>query len=295
MIRTILVPLATELPNEALLDAALIAAKRLDAHIRGLFIQPDPGAAFAYVPDVILATGVSREVIEREMLEMAAAEKGHFTAWRNRNNLPEAGGVRVDSCFATWSEQSGEIEGLVARFGRLSDLIVVQRPRPGSIYAQLCFDAAVFESGRPTLVLSEKSPLDITDHVIIAWNGSLEASRAVLGAMPLLNLANRVSIFAAPQYDEEGVDPADLAELLSWHGVRAHRIVRFDGRALYWRRSSVGCGGAGSDADRHGCLHSQPAATEFSGRCNEAPPRSCPDPLADDPLTSFREAVVEGD
>ena len=287
MIRTILVPLATELPNEALLDAALIAAKRLDAHIRALFIQPDPGAAFAYVPDVILATGVSREVIEREMLEMAAAEKDHFTAWRNRNNLPEAGGVRVDSCFATWSEHSGEIEALAARFGRLSDLIVVQRPRPGSIHAQLCFDAAVFESGRPTLVVSDKSPLDMTDHVIIAWNGSLQASRAVLGAMPLLHLANRVSIFAAPQYDEEGVDPADLAESLSWHGVRAHRIVALtDGRSTGAAR--VGRGRAGSVADRHGCLHSQPAATEFSGRCNEASPRSLPDPLADDLLTSGR-------
>jgi hypothetical protein len=88
MIRTILVPLATELPNEALLDAALIAAKRLDAHIRALFVQPDPAAAFAYVPDVILAAGVSPEVIEREMREVAAAEKDHFIAWRNRNNLP---------------------------------------------------------------------------------------------------------------------------------------------------------------------------------------------------------------
>jgi nucleotide-binding universal stress UspA family protein len=114
---------------------------------------------------------------------------------------------------------------VVARFGRLSDLIVVQRPAPGSVHAQLCFDAAVFESGRPTLVVGDKSPLEITDHVIIAWNGSLEASRAVLGATPLLHLADRVSIFAAPQYDEDGVDPADLAESLSWHGVRAHQII----------------------------------------------------------------------
>jgi nucleotide-binding universal stress UspA family protein len=43
--------------------------------------------------------------------------------------------------------------------------------------------------------------------------------------MPLLHLADRVSIFAAPQHDGEGVDPADLAESLSWHGIRAHPIV----------------------------------------------------------------------
>jgi nucleotide-binding universal stress UspA family protein len=103
-------------------------------------------------------------------------------------------------------------------------LIVVPRPASSSVQGQRCFDAAVFESGRPTLVIDEKLPLVIADHVMVAWNGSLEASRAVLGAMPLLHLADRVSIFAAPQYENEGVDAADLAESLSWHGIRAHQI-----------------------------------------------------------------------
>ena len=65
----------------------------------------------------------------------------------------------------------------------------------------------------------------MADRVMIAWNGSLEASRAVFGALPLLLLASRVSIFAAPQYDIDDVDPADLAEYLSWHGIRAHPVV----------------------------------------------------------------------
>jgi nucleotide-binding universal stress UspA family protein len=224
MIRTILVPLTTELSSDALLDAALLVAKRLDGHIRALFIQPNPDAAFAYLPDVILAAGVTREVIERETQESAAAAKDRFVAWRKRNNVPEAAGVRLDSCFASWSEQLGDIETVVAHFGRVSDLIVVQRPLSNSIRGERCFDAAVFESGRPTLVIGERLPVDIADHIMIAWNGSLEASRAVLGAMPLLHLAGRVSIFAAPQYGSEGVDPADLAESLSWHGIRAHQL-----------------------------------------------------------------------
>jgi len=224
MIRTILVPLATELPSETLLDAAFLVAKRLNGHIRAVFIQPSPQAAFAYLPDVILAAGVTREVIEREMLEATAEAKDRFVDWRKRNNIPEAMGVSLDSCFASWSEQFGDIETLVARLGRVSDLIVVQRPSASSVQGQRCFDTAVFESGRPTLVIGEKLPFAVTDHVMIAWNGSLEASRAVLGAMPLLHQADRVSIFAAPQYESEGVDAADLAESLRWHGIRAHQI-----------------------------------------------------------------------
>lgn len=224
MIRTILVPLTTELSSEALLDAALSVAKRLNSHIRALFIVPNPDAAFAYLPDVILAAGVTREVIERETQEAAAAAKDRFVDWQKRNNVPEAAGVRLDSCFATWSEQLGDIETVVARFGRVSDLVVVERPSSSSVQGQRRFDAAVFESGRPTLVAGERLPFDITDHVMVAWNGSLEASRAVLGAMPLLHLASRVSIFAAPQYEIEGVDAVDLAESLSWHGIRAHQV-----------------------------------------------------------------------
>jgi nucleotide-binding universal stress UspA family protein len=150
--------------------------------------------------------------------------KGGFADWRERNGVPDAAGVRLDSCFASWSERLGDIETVVARFGRVSDLILVPRPSLSSVQGQRCFDAAVFESGRPTLVVGEKLPFAITDHVIIAWNGSLEASRAVLGAIPLLHQADRVSIFSAPQYESEGGDPADLAESLQWHGIRAHLI-----------------------------------------------------------------------
>jgi nucleotide-binding universal stress UspA family protein len=224
MIRTILVPLTAEPSSEALLDAALSVAKRLNSHIRVLFIQPSPDTALAYLPDVILAAGVTREVIERETQEAVAAAKDHFADWQRRNNVPEAAGVRLDRCFASWSEQFGDIETVVAHFGRVSDLIVVERPSSASVHGQRCFDAAVFESGRPTLVIGENLPFDIIEHVMIAWNGSLQASRAVLGAMPLLHLASRVSIFAAPQYESEGVDAANLAESLSWHGIRAHQV-----------------------------------------------------------------------
>jgi hypothetical protein len=76
MIRTIFVPLAAELSSEALLDAALTVAKRVNSHIRALFILPNPDTALAYLPDVILAAGVTREVIEREIKEAGALGEG---------------------------------------------------------------------------------------------------------------------------------------------------------------------------------------------------------------------------
>jgi nucleotide-binding universal stress UspA family protein len=225
MIRTILVPLTAGLAGQPVLDAALVLARRVKGHIRALFVLPDPHAVLAFLPDVVLAAGVTREVIERETQEAAAEEKERFIDWRTRNNVPDAADGHLDTCFATWAEQIGEFEAVVTHWGRLSDLIVVPRQAMGSVQAQRYFDAAIFSSGRPTLVVSDKTHFDMADRVMIAWNGSLEASRAVYGAMPLLHLASRVSIFAAPQYDIEDVDPADLAEYLSWHGIRAHPVV----------------------------------------------------------------------
>ena len=154
MIRTILVPLTAELPSEALLDVALSVAKRLNSHIRALFVKPSPETALAYIPDVIVAAGVTREVILRETQEAAAASNHHFADWQRRNNVSEAADVRLDSCFASWSEQFGDIETVVAHLGRVSDLIVVQPPSSASVQGQRCFDAAVFESGRPSRVSS---------------------------------------------------------------------------------------------------------------------------------------------
>src|SRR5215470_14826630 len=146
MFRTILVPLTATLSAETLLEAALVLARRVNGQIRAMFISPDPHAVLAFLPDVILAAGVTREVIERETQEAAAEEKGRFRDWRTRNNVPETAEGHPDTCFATWAEQIGDFETVVTRWGRLSDLIVVPRQAAGSVQTQRYFDAAVFGS-----------------------------------------------------------------------------------------------------------------------------------------------------
>jgi hypothetical protein len=85
MIRTIFVPLAEGLSSQPLLDAALLVARRTKSHIRAIFIRPEPETALAYMPDVIIAAGATREAIERASREVAAAEKARFESrprWR---------------------------------------------------------------------------------------------------------------------------------------------------------------------------------------------------------------------
>jgi nucleotide-binding universal stress UspA family protein len=225
MMRTILVPIFQGCSGEGALDAALGVAKRMNSHIRAVFTRPDPDAAMRYIPETVIAGGINRASIEQEGQRAADAEKARFDAWRVEHELTaEPVGKRLDSRFASWAEQVGEIEQTVTHFGRVSDLIAISHFTQSDVTAARCFDAAVFGAGRPTLLVPQQLPWDMLDHVMIAWNGSLEASHAVFGAMPLLHEARQVSIFSAPEVDGDEPVGAELAEALSWYGIQTRRI-----------------------------------------------------------------------
>jgi nucleotide-binding universal stress UspA family protein len=225
MLRSILVPLSQGLTPEPALGAAFGLAKRMNAHLCAMFVRPHPTAVIPYIP-VQLAESELIE-IERAGRQAAGLDRCRFDAFRVRHEIPEAPvDNRLDSCFASWAEQVGEIEPVVTRYGRVSDLIVMSRFKAQDVAAERCFDAAVFASGRPTLLVPEQSG-DLLGHVMIAWNGSLEASHAVFGAMPLLHAAERVSIFSVPEGGEAEADSGRLAEALSWHGIPTHPAPRY--------------------------------------------------------------------
>jgi nucleotide-binding universal stress UspA family protein len=226
MMRTILVPLASGLVAEPALDAALLMATRMNSHIRAMFVRPEPQAAISCFPPIAGAR-LTLGAVERQGREAAETAKARFDGWRSQHAILDVQrDDRLDSCFASWVERVGEIDEVATKFGRVSDLIVMSRFHPGNVVAERCFDAAVFGSGRPTLLVPRGPTSDVLEHVMIAWNGSLEASHAVFGAMPLLRAAARVSIFSVPEAEGDEAGGAELAEALSWYGVPTHLAGR---------------------------------------------------------------------
>lgn len=224
MKRTILVPITGNIRAEPLLDAALSAARVIDADLRMLFIQPDPATAAGYMAEMPLA-GFSTEAILAGMGEIAATERYAFRAWRMDHGIADPSDEGRAGIAASWTDQTGAIDATVSRFGRLVDMIVAYRPQDKSVVARHLLEAAVFGAGRPTLVIGGPLPAGFADHILIAWNGSLEASRALAGAMPFLERARRVSIFSAHEYDRDAVDLSDLASALSARGIATPEVV----------------------------------------------------------------------
>jgi nucleotide-binding universal stress UspA family protein len=223
MMRTILVPLGHNLVCEPALDGALSIAKQMKSHVRAMLIRPDVLTATRDLPESIA------DQFEWQNQQAAEAARGCFDDWRSSQRIPNAPeDSRLDSCFATWAEQFGEIEEVVTRFGRVCDLIVMSRFARGNVAAEHCFDAAVFGTGRPTLLLPEQKSSVLLDHVMIAWDGSLEASHAVFGAMPLLRSALRVSIFNAPEAEGEKRYGPELTEALFWYGITSYLLAHPD-------------------------------------------------------------------
>ena len=223
-LRTILVPLTSGVDLDVPLDAALAVTRRVGAHIEALFVRPDALSTIGLLGEPAVGTDAIVAAFERQAREAADAARRGFEDWRERRELP--GGVvehRLDSVFASWLEKEGDVEQIVARRGRLSDLLVARHAGPGEVGASTILDAALFGTGRPVLLAPEQLPDDLFRHVVVAWNGSLEATRAVTGSLVLLRKAERVSVFATPV--EAGSDPAtDLVEALRWHGITARRL-----------------------------------------------------------------------
>jgi nucleotide-binding universal stress UspA family protein len=113
-----------------------------------------------------------------------------------------------------------EVPDLLVDYARLRDLTIV--PVPES-YDQWYAEGVIFGSGRPTLVLPVTSPARPFElgTVVVAWDFSRTAARAVSDALPLLERAKNVRIVVVR--NEKDFDTKHSAEELAKNLAR-HRI-----------------------------------------------------------------------
>jgi nucleotide-binding universal stress UspA family protein len=234
-VRCLLVPTAAGVDATLRYQAALMLGRRLGAHIAVLYISPEPTRYLTTLPAVALANGVDLSALKKEFEFDAAAAKIALSAWCGSAGIVLASTAgRLDATFATWTETEGEVEPILALAGRVNDLTIVDRPDPDIPFTNRAFDAAVFSTGRPALMLSKTLPSDLLSHVAIAWDGSLEAARTVGQAMTLIHEADRVTVIQVQTRASDETSCADLADALRWQGIvaRTHIVSTTNGRSV---------------------------------------------------------------
>lgn len=124
----------------------------------------------------------------------------------------------------------GEPVQAVVHLGRASDLIVVgqadEAAAVGSAERRLP-EEVMLNAGRPVLIVPSTSRVkDGLDRILVAWDGSREASISLRGAMPLLRKAAHVTLVSLLRDGDaspaDAPDPAGMSGWLLRHGVQAN-------------------------------------------------------------------------
>lgn len=190
------------------LEAAIEVARAQDAHLTVLALRYDPN-----IPPYAFGDAVGASMIQ--MLD-SSREEAEARANEARAAL-EAADIRGEAipCVTPYRD----VERDVANVARFADLAIVSPPYgeavPGT--ASDILDGMLYECDVPALVLPEEpSALDSTT-VLIGWDGSRQSLKAVKGALPLLQQAERVEVCV---FDPKGDAPGQsLATMLARHDV----------------------------------------------------------------------------
>ena len=239
--RSLLVHLDDQDRCSARTELAMHFAKRWDAHLVALSPTgrlPLPAEAG---PGLL---GLDTVTLMLTHLRRLADER----AQRFRERCREAG---LKSFEAVVDEDDGAAS--VVHHSHCSDFVLIGQAEPGLEghgAAQAAVEQVVLQSARPTLVLPYAGRFDtVGENVLVAWDDSREAARAVADAMPLLCRAQRVTVLRCetPLMADGTAARRRLDAIhqwLLWHGVEADvrlEVTEIDvGNALLSRAADLG-------------------------------------------------------
>lgn len=134
-------------------------------------------------------------------------------------------------------QRGGENEIVVN--GRYADLVVIGEPDPDDSYTHVAAahpERVVLSVGRPVLIVPYiGAPSTAGRHVLVAWDASSPAVRALHDAMPFLRRAKRVTLLSINPPSLEGPDGnigERMRESLLPHGVEARVERTFANRGM---------------------------------------------------------------
>lgn len=206
-------------------EAAFVLAEQARGHVTGLHVTGD---AVMNMPSIIEGM-TERQILQefeamRERLETSeATARDMFAATCARHDGQLVETPAPSGCVtASWEVVGGRPEKVLAEKARVYDLVVSSAGGDSADDAVLgAVETALFDAGRPVLVIPREAPKTIGRSILIGWNRTANAARAVMAAMPMIEAADQVTICHVNTGAKPGPSPEELAASLAWHGVDA--------------------------------------------------------------------------
>jgi nucleotide-binding universal stress UspA family protein len=217
--KTILVHFDTTPQAGARLELALAIAQSCGAHLIGL-----------HLPELSQLPGFAGVKIPPSLLDEVNSEKQ-----RRRNAASDAFERALSASGHTayeWRAPAGFPTDTVINEARYADLAIIgQRdPENPNPFLPEGFEESVLIGTGGAVLMTPYTGKDtkVAENVLVAWNGTREAARAVKDALPLLARARKVTVMTIGSRPADGESPdasgADVARFLSRHGIHAETV-----------------------------------------------------------------------
>ena len=228
-IKDVFLPLVGE-PSEsatAAIEKCVAAAADLGAKISALAVAEDLWVR----PKVVISADIDNAAAAEAVRSVSDAQ-GLLTTF---SNAASRTGVRADSQLRKLPADM--IAPMVAERARFSDVTLVPVKSHDS-RSEKIIETLLFESGRPLLLCPQERADELRpefENVMIAWDHSARAARAVGDAMPILQAATSVRVITATDENTEAImqSGSDLVDHLREHGVFAvFETIRINGSSI---------------------------------------------------------------
>ncbi|MEP3048475.1 MAG: universal stress protein [Roseibium sp.] len=199
--------------EQAAAKYALEFARSYDSHVTGLAVSFEPVVpAFAAAPMPVDYLQAAHD----QAIAAAKEAKGQF------DELARLAGVNYESRLAEILT-GGPLENILVHC-RMTDLVVIgqsnpDRPEP---MRELMIETVLFESGVPVLVVPYiGSEAYQPKNVLVGWDGSSTATRAIHAALPVLEKSEKITVLVIQKDNASthGQPGADVANYLARHNM----------------------------------------------------------------------------
>lgn len=226
MLKNIMVPLADAACDRDSLAAAIKLSQHCGAKVRAVEIcdlPPPVDGAWELIPAQVAAA--AEAAIRSRAQGRAENVRAHFAEVTPRLDVQ------------VWESSLDSPATVAAVLAQTADLCVLPawaglaKPVPA---LKRLFNAVLFQSGTPVLLVPPRSKHPLPPRcVLVAWNASPQARRALTGALPLLQAAEEVHVVEI-EPPREGVRAEPnlqdaMLDYLNQHRVQA-RLVKLGGK-----------------------------------------------------------------
>ncbi|BCH08489.1 universal stress protein [Mesorhizobium sp. 131-3-5] len=215
--KSILLNLGIDGSVEPLTRIGIELAERFDAKLIG-FCAADAPMPVTMAPE---GAAIAAEIWEQSRNEIRQRLNDRHSKFDE---------LVVGTVKAEWRETVENPDHVLVRASLLADLVVTGASlgaSTGDGYRMADPGSLVLRAGRPVLVAARGAASLPLGQVVVAWKDTREARRAVADAVPLMAIANEVTVVAVGTNPDDWIGDGikDVSSFLAGHGIKARTEI----------------------------------------------------------------------